>query len=110
MSVKKTKSKDFDRNLDSAVMNKQIQKNLYASSEILKDTSNSIAPVQSGQLRSNTKTINSGMKSEVTWEQPYAAIRYQKNNKNPQTTHWVQKGYKKKRQVLNNRMTEGVVI
>lgn len=107
MSTKK--SKDFDRNLDSVAMAKQIQKNLYKASNILRQTSNAIAPIDTGKLRSNVKTTNSGNVSTVVWEQPYAGKVYVKNNKNPQTTKWIKKGYDKKKKVLDNVMTQGVV-
>lgn len=107
------KSKNFDRNLDSKKAVDQIEKNLYQASEILKDTSNAIAPIDSGKLRSNVTTqfIIKKIKitSRVVWKQPYAGIRYVKNDKNPQTMKWVEKGYKKKRKVLENKMKEGVL-
>lgn len=104
------KSNDFDRNLDSGIINKQIIKNLYKASEILKDTSNSIAPIDTGQLRSNVDTtIKQKNEVKVTWEQPYAGKVYEKNNKNPQTTKWIEKGYERKRAVLQKIMKDGVV-
>lgn len=103
------KSKDFDRNLDSRAMNKQIEKNLYKASEILKDTSNQIAPIDTGQLRSNVETKNRNFESNVIWEQPYAGKVYEKNKKNPQTTKWIEKGYNKKRNTLERIMREEVV-
>lgn len=109
MSIKEKKSTNFNRNLNSKEMKMQIEKNLFKSSEILKQTSNDIAPIDTGQLRSNVSTKNSGTTSKVKWEQPYAGKVYVKNNKNPQTTKWIEKGYDKKKKVLDNIMTQGVV-
>lgn len=103
------KSKDFDRNLNSPEMERQIKNNLYKASEILKDTSNQIAPIDTGQLRSNVDTNNRGLESNVIWQQPYAGKVYEKNKKNPQTTKWIEKGYNKKRNTLERIMREEVV-
>lgn len=108
MSLKSKKSTDFDRNLNSSVMVQQIRHNQYKGSEILKDTANSIAPIDTGQLRNNVITTKSSESVVVTWEQPYAGKVYKVNKKNPQTTKWIIKGFNRKRQVLLKIMTEGV--
>jgi hypothetical protein len=107
--MKVKKSSNFDRNMDFNKMEKEIQTNLYASSEILKQASNKIAPLDKGTLRQNVKTVNSGLKSTVTWEQPYAGERYTNNKKNPQTTRWIEKGASAKKKELDNRMNKGVL-
>jgi hypothetical protein len=102
------KSKNFDRNLDSKAMNKQIDKNNYKASEILRDTANYIAPIDSGDLRQNVTKKIVFQKYQLIYNMPYSGLRYEKNNKNPQTTHWVEKGYKKKKKVLSEIMDKGV--
>lgn len=109
MSLKSKKSTDFDRNLNSNAMTQQIRHNQYKGSEILKDTANSIAPIDTGKLRNNVSSKNIGDDIVVTWEQPYAGKVYKVNKKNPHTTQWIVKGFNKKRQVLLKIMSEGVV-
>lgn len=111
MSIKEKKSKNFNRNLNSKEMKKQIEDNVYEASEILKHTANDIAPIDNGDLRDNvSKPIQVGKTSfKVIWKQPYAGKVYRKNNKNPQTTKWIEKGYNKKKKVLDNTMTRGVL-
>lgn len=108
MSTKK--SKDFDRNLNSKTMSKQIEKNLFKASSILMQTSNAIAPIDTGMLRNNTKRTDSGLTSTVIWQQPYAGKVYNVNYKNPQTKFWIRKGYQQKRVVLQKIAMENVVI
>lgn len=108
MSLKSSKSKDFDRNLDASAMVAQIRKNQYKGSEILKDASNAIAPFDTGQLRNHVNSRVLGDDVIVTWEQDYAGVRYFNNKKNPHTTKWIEKGFMKKRSVLMKVMTEGV--
>lgn len=113
MTVKGTKSANFDRNLNSQAMKQQIGRNTWAASEILKDTANSKAPIDKGDLRQDTTTkkqTGSGFFSHfVTWNVAYAAIRYVKNYKNPSTKRWIAKGFKIKRKVLMERMSKGVL-
>lgn len=113
IDVTRTKSANFDRNLDYRPMVKRIGQNTWAASEILKDTANSIAPIDHGDLRQDTTTerrTGSGFFSHfVTWNVPYAAIRYVKNFKNPSSKRWIAKGFKRKRKVLIKRMAKGVI-
>ncbi len=103
------KSSNFDRNMDFDSMEKQIKKNLYEASDILAQSSNAIAPINKGKLRGNLSKDYSGLKAIVTWEQPYAGKVYETNFKNPQTTKWIEKGYAKKKSVLDKISTQGVL-
>lgn len=113
IDVTRTKSANFDRNLEYKPMVKRIGQNTWSASEILKDTANSIAPIDQGDLRQDTTTekqTGSGFFSHlVTWNVPYAAIRYVNNLKNPSSTRWIAKGFKRKRKVLIKKMREGVI-
>lgn len=112
-TVKSKKSGNFDRNLNSRAMVRQIESNTWASSEILKDASNNIAPIENGDLRQETTTkkqLGSGFFSHfVYWNAPYAKIRYEVNKKNPKTTKWIEKGFAQKSKVLMRKMREGVL-
>ena len=104
------KSPNFDKNLDSKLLKSNISKQMVKGEQILFQTSNNIAPFdpnrdarRSGQaphLRQFTSLDIQDFRIKRSWDAPYAAIRYEKNNKNPQTTKWVEKGYAKKKSVL----------
>lgn len=106
MAVKSKKSKGFDDNLNSKILTKNIEKNLYKSNEIFKDTANLIAPIKTGALRNSTKQKTTGFKITVSWNRAYAKVRYYFNKLNPQTTEWILKAWKKKKKVLLNIMKD----
>lgn len=111
--VKIVKSPNFERNLDSSQMGRQIERNTWKSEELLKQASNAIAPVDKGLLRQNVGTkktrSSKGYTAETTWHQPYAGVRYTKNKKNPQTRYWIKKGYDRVQSKLQTIMNEGVI-
>lgn len=113
MGVKITKSRNFDRNLNGRAMNKQIGLNTIAGSKRLKQTSNTIAPIDTGALRRDVTIVNSitatNPSSKVSWNKDYARKVYFVNNKNPQTTQWISKAYSKDKAVLLTTM-KGKVI
>lgn len=112
--IREQKSKNFDRNLNSAPMLKKIRYNTFKASEVLKQKSNSIAPVDTGKLRQNVTQVKSSssnvFRETVTWQQPYAGVRYTKNKKNPQSKYWVKKGYKAKKNELSKIQRDGVIL
>lgn len=108
--MKIKKSKNFNKNLNGSRISKQVLKNTYAASEILKLASNKIAPIASGQLRSNVIPKKKPNGENVLWAQPYSGIRYVKNFKNPQTRYWIRKGYSNKKIVIQNRMKKDVIL
>lgn len=108
------KSIHYDRDKDFNAMNAQVQKNTWKANEILKQTSNAIAPIDTGRLRQNVTNRKSPGKTStsayVEWRQPYSGTVYMTNYKNPQTKHWVEQGYNKKQAVLLKVMQEKVVL
>lgn len=89
--VKKTKSANFDKNLDANRMVSQILDNLSTVAQVARENSNKRAPFDSGKLRNSALIEFSKNKAVIEWKIPYGVVRYYKNSKNPQTTRWVEK-------------------
>ena len=113
VGVKSSYTKGFRRNLNPKNAITQIEKNLMKSAEIIKDTGNTIAPIDSGKLRQSARTgaNNSGnnLSSYVEWTVSYAFERYYHNKTNPQTLKWAEQAYQRKKEVIKKIMKNEVL-
>lgn len=94
------KSPGFEKIFNINLIEKNINNNLKKGGEIVTQTANQIAPIDKGNLRQNLDFEKSKNKFSAMWGQSYAVLRYKSNKKNPGSTFWIQKGYRKKKNIF----------
>lgn len=110
MTTTSKKSKNFDRNLNSSAMIKQLDKNLEITVNLAGGNANQIAPLDKGNLRRSKKVVKLGIGTwAVTWDIVYATVRYFKNNLHPQTTKWAEKDAEKNKENYIKKIMDGVI-
>lgn len=110
MTTTSKKSKNFDRNLNSSAMIKQLDKNLEITVNLAGGNANQIVPLDKGNLRRSKKVVKLGVGVwAVTWNLAYAVVRFYKNNLHPQTTRWTERDYEKNGNKYIAEIRNGVI-
>lgn len=87
------------------------QKAITSVGLLIKSTANDIAPIDDGDLRREVEERVGLLTYEARWSVPYAEIRYNVNNANPETTRWVAKAIQKlKGQPIRNEVMKYLTI
>ena len=103
------KSENFDENLDVARMVSDISKNVFKVGNLARTSSNKIAPLDTGKLRNSATVIKAPLSFKIVWTVVYARVRYRKNFKNPESTRWAKKDFKKNKDLYLKIINEGVI-